>query len=123
MSDIDLTEPVNCPECRKAFTRHRRDQAFCSAACNKAAEVRELRRVRRLYRALYHWRLNRYSGGWGLNMRFVCREIAAWIREDRDHQRPPPPPHNHDADRGHERPAKPVSLAPKKAFTGFTLAS
>jgi hypothetical protein len=43
-------------------------------------------------------------------MRFVCREIASWIREDRDRQRLPPPPHNHDLDRGHERAAPAVKL-------------
>jgi hypothetical protein len=65
-----------------------------------------LKRCLRIYRALYHWRLDR-SSGFGPNMRFVCREIAAWIREDREAQRLPPPPHNHDANRGHERgPAK-----------------
>lgn len=62
----------------------------------------------RIYRALYHWRLEHRS--FGQNMRFVCREVAAWIREDREMQRPPPPPHDHDRNRGHERPARPIRL-------------
>lgn len=97
-----------CPECRTWFAAHRIDQAYCSTRCSKAAETRELRRSRRIYRALYRWRLER--NGFGQNMRFVCREIATWIREDREAQRLPPPPHNHDSDRGHERAPRPVKL-------------
>lgn len=99
---------MNCPECRAYFEPKRSDQAFCSARCNKSAATRELTRARRVYRALYHWRLSRTA--FGPNMRFVCREIASWIREDRDRQRLPPPPHNHDLDRGHERAAPAVKL-------------
>lgn len=91
----------SCPECRSWFTPKRRDQAFCSTRCNKKAADRELVRGRRVYRALYHWRLQRRS--FGQNMAFVCREIASWIREDRQAQRLPPPPHDHQADRGHQR--------------------
>lgn len=93
---------MNCPECRAHFEPRRRDQAYCSAACNKKGETRELRRARRVYRALYHWRLNR-AGGFGPGMAFLCREVASWIREDREAQRLPPPPHDHTADRGHQR--------------------
>lgn len=100
---------MNCPECRAWFEPKRSDQAYCSAACNKSAATRELARARRVYRALYHWRLDR-KGGFGANMRFVCREIANWIREDRERQRLPPPPHNHDANRGHERAPQGVHL-------------
>lgn len=103
-------ETRSCAWCRIGFTPRRHDQAYCNSDCTKKAETLELRRARRLYRALYRWRLERYSNGWGANMRFVCREIATWIREDREAQRPPPPPHNHDADRGHERPAKPIAI-------------
>lgn len=99
---------MNCPECRAYFEPRRRDQAYCSAACNAKGNQRELLRCRRIYRAVYHWRLE--HKGFGANMRFVCREVAAWIREDREAQRLPPPPHNHDSDRGHERPARPVKL-------------
>lgn len=104
----DLPECRTCPECRTWYTVRRSDQAYCSAACNKAAASRELARARRVYRALYHWRLTR--GGFGENMRFVCREIASWIREDRERQRLPPPPHDHQADRGHERTPQRVKL-------------
>jgi len=90
-----------CPECRAWFEPRRSDQAYCSAACNKSAATRELTRGRRIYRAIYHWRLE--HRGFGANMRFVCREVASWIREDRERQRQPPPPHNHESDRGHER--------------------
>lgn len=103
---------MNCNECRTWFEPHRSDQRYCGAACGKAAEKRELARARRVYRALYHWRLGHST--FGENMRFVCREIAAWIREDRDAQRLPPPEHNHDADRGHERARRAVSLAGAK---------
>lgn len=99
---------MNCPECRKAFERRRVDQAYCSSACNQKASARELVRGRRIYRALYHWRLEHRT--FGENMRFVCREVAAWIREDREAQRLPPPPHDHMADRGHERAPRPVRL-------------
>jgi hypothetical protein len=92
---------MNCPECRAWFEHRRSDQAYCSTKCNKAGEVRESRRARRIYRAVYHWRLGHTT--FGENMRFVCREVAAWIKEDREAQRLPPPPHNHDADRGHQR--------------------
>lgn len=99
---------MNCPWCRKWFEPRRSDQFYCCTACNKAGETLESRRGRRIYRAVYHWRLGHST--FGENMRFVCREVAAWIREDRDAQRLPPPPHNHQADRGHERPTKPAAL-------------
>ncbi len=102
---------MNCPECRTVFEPRRSDQAFCSARCNQVATTRETTRARRIYRALYWWRYDR-KGGFGQNMRFVCREVATWIREDREAQRLPPPAHNHDADRGHERPRKLPALKP-----------
>lgn len=104
---------MNCPECRRAFTPRRSDQGYCSAACNRQAGARELARARRIYRALYHWRL--WIAGVGrvnpaANLRFICGEIGAWIREDREHQRRPPPPHDHMADRGHQRARPAVQL-------------
>ena len=101
---------MNCPECRTWFEPRRSDQAYCSTRCNSVAQARELKRARRLYRALYHWRLNRKGEGIAANLRFICNEIAAWIREDREAQRLPPPPHDHMADRGHQRPARPIKL-------------
>jgi hypothetical protein len=100
-----------CPECRATFEPSRSDQAYCSTRCNKAGSDRELKRARRIYRAVYHWRLQRKT--FGQNMAFVCREVAAWIREDREAQRLPPPPHDHDSDRGHQRPPRRVNLAKK----------
>lgn len=97
-----------CPECRTWFEARRSDQAYCSTACNKRASDRELKRARRVYRALYHWRLEHRT--FGQNMVFVCREVASWIREDREAQRLPPPQHDHDNDRGHERKVRPVRL-------------
>ncbi|MBP6876534.1 MAG: hypothetical protein KBC34_00810 [Phenylobacterium sp.] len=94
---------MQCPECRRTFTARRSDQAYCSASCNKAAASRELARARRVYRALYHWRLKRKGPAIAANLRFICNEIASWIREDREMQRKPPPPHDHQADRGHQR--------------------
>lgn len=107
---------VRCPECRVGFQPRRRDQAYCCKACNKASADRALYRALRLYRALYHWRL--WWAGKGrinvaANLKFICGEIASWIREDRDAQRLPPPPHDHDADRGHQRPRRPVRLQRK----------
>lgn len=99
---------MNCPECRSYFEPRRSDQAYCSAKCNKAGATRELTRARRVYRALYHWRLEHNT--FGANMTFVCREVASWIREDRERQRKPPPPHDHEADRGHERARHGVKL-------------
>jgi hypothetical protein len=105
---------MNCPECRAYFEPRRSDQAYCSAACNKAAATRELARARRVYRALYHWRLNRKGEAIGANLKFLCGEIAAWIREDREAQRLPPPAHDHASDRGHQRERRPVELVPRK---------
>lgn len=99
---------MQCPECRTNFEKRRADQAYCSAACNRTGGARELARARRVYRALYHWRLE--HRGFGENMRYVCREIASWIREDRERQRLPPPKHDHQADRGHERAPQGVRL-------------
>lgn len=99
---------IQCPECRVRFTPRRSDQAYCSSACNKSASDRELKRGRRIYRAVYHWRLQRKA--FGPAMAWLCREVASWIREDREAQRLPPPPHDHMSDRGHERPAQPVKL-------------
>lgn len=106
---------MQCPECRVLFEPRRRDQAYCSAICNKRAADRELSRARRLYRALYHWRLKREDEGIGANLRFICNEIASWIREDREMQRLPPPPHDHEADRGHQRPARKPQLRRSKS--------
>lgn len=100
---------MQCPECRTNFTPRRIDQGFCSARCNAKATTRETARARRLYRALYHWRLAPRRKGKGgpagvaANLAFICNEVAAWIREDREAQRLPPPRHDHQADRGHQR--------------------
>lgn len=94
---------MNCPECRAYFLPRRSDQAYCSAKCNKDAAARELTRARRVYRALYHWRMKRSGPNVADNLRFICNEVASWIREDRERQRKPPPPHDHSADRGHQR--------------------
>lgn len=107
MTDAD--GGLSCPWCRSWFVPRRSDQAFCSTACNKKANDLALKRGLRVYRALYWWRLDR-KGGFGANMRFVCREIASWIREDREAQRRPPPPHDHTRDRGHEREKQGVKL-------------
>jgi hypothetical protein len=105
---------MNCPECRSYFEPRRHDQSYCSAICNKAGATRELARARRIYRALYHWRLNRKGEGIGANLKFICSEVASWIREDREAQRQPPPPHDHALDRGHQRERKPVELVARK---------
>lgn len=107
-------EPTHqCPNCRTWFTPRRSDQFFCKTSCNKEAADRELVRARRLYRALYHFRL--WVSGKGrlnvaANFKFICGEVDSWIREDRASQRPPPPPHVHDLDRGHQRKPRPVRL-------------
>lgn len=107
---MTTTEPagLNCAWCRTWFEPKRSDQAYCSTACNAKAANVEAVRGRRIYRAIYHWRLEHRT--FGQNMAFVCREVAAWIREDRQMQRPPPPRHNHDADRGHQRAPQAVRL-------------
>jgi hypothetical protein len=101
-------DEIQCPWCRAWFAPHRADQFYCSAPCSKNANNLETVRARRIYRALYHWRLE--HRGFGANMRFVCREVAAWIRDDRSRQRLPPPQHNHESDRGHERAPQAVTL-------------
>jgi hypothetical protein len=109
LAEDDDTPRLACAWCASTFRPTRSDQAYCGSPCNKAAATLELRRARRIYRAIYHWRLQRKS--FGANMAFVCREVAAWIREDRAAQRKPPPPHDHESDRGHER-ARPGALPP-----------
>lgn len=95
---------LSCPECRTRFRPKRVDQRYCSAKCNTSAGKRELVRCRRLYRCLYHWRLRaRGYKNLAADLRFICQEIGSWIREDRLSQRLPPPPHDHMADRGHQR--------------------
>jgi hypothetical protein len=94
---------ATCLECRGSYTRKRIDQSFCSTACSKKADARELKRARAVYRALYHWRYDRKWSGIGDALRFICREIADWIAEDRQHQRLPPPRPNMMIPRGHER--------------------
>lgn len=92
---------ITCAECADEFEPRRSDQAFCSVACNKANTNRAQARARRLYNAAYHFRLE--HDRFGPNWKFMMREIGSWIREDREAGRPPPPAHNHDANRGHER--------------------
>lgn len=95
-----------CPECAVYFAPRRIDQAYCSVPCSKKADSRELARARRLYRALYHWRLDRSKKGVkeaGKLLVFICREIRHWIEEDRLSQRGTPPKHDLMADRGHQR--------------------
>ncbi len=90
-----------CPWCRTPFKVRRHDQVFCSKTCNAEARKLELKRAVAVYRALYWWRLCRKTGA--ADLLFVCREIASWILEDRLSQRLPPPRHNHQLDRGHQR--------------------
>lgn len=107
-------KPCRCPECRQVYTPRRIDQSYCSTRCNDAASKRELARARRIYRALYWWRLDRKRDV-AANLRFVCQEIASWIKEDREAQRLPPPRHDHMQDRGHQRAKGMTALAmPKK---------
>lgn len=99
-------EGRNCAMCRAWFVPHRRDQGYCSAECNKKAEAIELRRGRRIYRAAYHLRLwvaGEGRVGFGPAFRLICREVAAWHREDRAAQRLPPPLPNYEADQGAAR--------------------
>lgn len=89
---------ATCSECRTPYTRVRVDQLFCSSRCLASAKNRELKRARVIYRAVYEWRLHRKTAG--ASLLFICREVAAWIKEDREHQRLPPPRHDHTRDRG-----------------------
>lgn len=91
---------MTCSECGKGFEAKRQGQILCSKACNVAMEKRALKRARRVYRALYHWRASRDDPR---DLRFVAREIAHWVAEDKAAGRGKPPRHTHDADRGHER--------------------
>lgn len=95
-----------CRWCRTQYTKRRIDQAYCSTLCSTNADKLELKRARRLYRALYHWRYNRKDAGKLLV--FICREIRHWIVEDRACQRMPPPKHDLQADRGHQRVRDPM---------------
>jgi hypothetical protein len=77
-----------CPECQTPFPVRRPSVDFlCSSACNTKATNREMVRARRLYRALYDWRIRRDPDAW----RWICREIARWREEDQAAGRGPPP--------------------------------
>jgi len=92
---------MNCHNCNNPFTPWRSDQLYCKPECYREADHRELRRARAIYRCLYWWRFQRKTAM--DDLRFICREIRAWIDEDKAAGRPPPPPHRHDADRGINR--------------------
>lgn len=97
-----------CAFCGNPYVRVRVDQVCCQTQCSLAYKNLERTRAARLYRALYHWRLWKSSSRAGVmgvadNLRFICREIRAWIEEDKRIGRPPPHTHSHDLDRGHQR--------------------
>lgn len=100
-----------CRNCGTAFKRRRIDQHYCGTLCSREADKRELKRARAVYRALYGWRDNRSDPSAADDLRFVCREIRDWIEEDREAGRLPPPRHNHNGDRGHERRKAPKATA------------
>lgn len=102
-----------CRMCRKVFTPRRSIDFHCGPLCSKRAEVLEMRRARVVYRALYWWRFDRKNSMDAL--RFICREIADWIAEDRMSQRLPPPRYDPGQSRGHER--KPARRAIPPAET------
>lgn len=103
-----------CCNCRVRFLPRRFDQEYCSTACNDEAGKRELRRARRVYRVLMRIFGKRKYEGRGADFTFLYREVRSWIEEDRDAQRLPPPKHDHTADRGHQREARPVSVSSRK---------
>lgn len=86
--------PATCRWCRSSYNRRTSLQAYCSTACNAAAHKLALKRAVVLYRALYWWRYERKSATAAL--RFICREIRAWIEEDQKAQRLPPPRQDFD---------------------------
>jgi hypothetical protein len=104
--------PEEVPELRVMFEPHRSDQNYHNVACSKLADTRELRRARTLYRALYWWRFDRKTSAEAL--KFICREIAHWIEEDRAIGREPPPRMNFEQDRGHQRKKLPGPKVPEK---------
>lgn len=118
---------MNCPWCKTPFKRRQIDQVFCSKVCNNAATALELKRARTLYRCLYWWRFGRLSAArkWvspveavkvaADSLRFVCREIALWIEQDKLDGRDPPPQHNHMADRGAQRQVRLAPTIPEEA--------
>lgn len=111
-----MSNPIRqCRMCRVSFAPRRPSLDFyCGALCSKKADVLETRRARVVYRALYWWRLDRKNVTDAL--RFICREIADWIAEDRAAQRLPPPRYDPMQTRGHERkPARKVVLPEDKA--------
>ena len=88
-----------CAFCGAPFKAVRVDQTSCSTKCGSDLANLEMKRARRLYRALYGWRLRDDASK--DDMRF-CREIASWKEEDARAGRPRPPRHQHDLDRGHQ---------------------
>lgn len=99
---------ARCSFCGKPYEKVRYDQVSCSSRCNINFKNLEMSRAKRIYRVLYWWRLGRQKRFHGVvsmadNLRFLAREIREWIEEDRKLGRPPPPMHDHSADRGHQR--------------------
>jgi hypothetical protein len=95
-----------CRECRETYARKRIDQNYCSSVCSRAADNRELKRARAVYRALYHWRNDRSAPKVALVrtcLRFICREVRDWIDQDRVEGRLPPPRPAEWVPRGHEK--------------------
>jgi hypothetical protein len=88
-----------CAECGVTFKPRRYDQDFCASKCGAVQANREMVRAKRLYRALYHWRMSRDNKE---DFAFVCREIASWAEADKAAGRKRPPRHRHDHDRGHQ---------------------
>lgn len=93
-----------CHFCGQSKRRARYDQTTCGPACNKAFKNLEMTRAKRLYRCLYWWRFekDKKDAQTADNLRFIAREIRAWIDEDKLAGRPPPPRHDHMMDRGHQ---------------------
>lgn len=79
-----------CLECCGDYKRTRVDQNFCTPECKRNYHNREQLRGKRVYRALYHWRKSRGQDS-KAQFTLLCREVDAWVAEDRKAGRSAPP--------------------------------
>lgn len=93
---------MKCAFCGVTFEPRRVDAVCCSSKCSTAYKNLEMTRAKAVYRALYHWRADRKGPDTADNLRFITREIREWIDRDKAAGRPPPPKHDHMANRGQQ---------------------
>ena len=93
---------MKCAFCGKPFTPRRIDAVCCSSVCATKFKNLEMTRGKLIYRAIYRWEADRTDPQRGANLVWIGKEIREWMRQDKALGRPPPPRHDHTADRGQQ---------------------